>query len=498
MNLSLSLDNIFSKFKNKTAIVIGKRKYKYDYLKRQSDQIINQFRSEKINTKDIILIFNNKNIEEFIMMIACIRSGVIYANIDPTLPLSRISSIIKNLKPKVFFSKKFEKNIIRILEKKKIFKIKKINKNLVLQKNNFSKNYPLYIIYTSGSSGIPKGVCVDHNNVISFVRWCKNKFNIFSHDKITNLNPMYFDNSVFDFYNSIFNGATMIVFKENEVKNTQLIIKTLKENKCTIWYSVPSLLIYCQNLRSFEMKNLFDIKKIIFAGEPYPKSKLFELFSKFSKNIQFFNAYGPTETTCLCSAHKIRKSDFKTDNNLITLGQLNDKNSIFKINISKNKSSNRINKGELHIGGDFVSQGYYKNKKLTIQKFYTKIIRDKKVRFYKSGDIVSKDTKQNFHFRGRSDNQIKIMGYRIEIEDIEMNINKLKYVNQSCVLFNKKEQKEVLVAFVSLKNINLDKLKKDLKNLIPFYMMPKKFIKMESLPFNRNGKIDKNKLKKLL
>ena len=309
---------------------------------------------------------------------------------------------------------------------------------------------------------------------------------------------MYFDNSVFDFYNSIFNGATMIVFKENEVKNTQLIIKTLKENKCTIWYSVPSLLIYCQNLRSFEMKNLFDIKKIIFAGEPYPKSKLFELFSKFSKNIQFFNAYGPTETTCLCSAHKIRKSDFKTDNNLITLGQLNDKNSIFKINISKNKSSNRINKGELHIGGDFVSQGYYKNKKLTIQKFYTKIIRDKKVRFYKSGDIVSKDTKQNFHFRGRSDNQIKIMGYRIEIEDIEMNINKLKYVNQSCVLFNKKEQKEVLVAFVSLKNINLDKLKKDLKNLIPFYMMPKKFIKMESLPFNRNGKIDKNKLKKLL
>jgi D-alanine--poly(phosphoribitol) ligase subunit 1 len=498
MNLSLSLDNIFLKFKNKNAIVIGKKKYKYDYLKKQSNQIIEQFKNEKINTKDIILIFNNKNIEEFVMMIACIRYGVIYANIDPKLPSDRIRLIIKNLKPKIFFSKKFNKDILKILDKKKIFKNKKFNKSIVLNKNNLSQNNPIYIIYTSGSSGAPKGVCVDNKNLISFIKWCKNKFNISSHDKITNLNPMYFDNSVFDFYNSIFNGATMVVFNENELKNTQLIMKILKKNRCTIWYSVPSLLIYCQNLRSFEMKKLFEVKKIIFAGEPYPKIKLHELFKKFSKKIQFFNAYGPTETTCLCSAHRVREIDFKTDTNLVTLGKLNDKNSIFKINILKKDSSSKINKGELHIGGDFVSQGYYNNSKLTLEKFYTKIIRKKRVRFYKSGDIVAKDAKGNFYFKGRSDNQIKIMGYRIEIEDIEMNINKLKYVKQSCVLFNKQRETGVLVAFVSVKNITLNKLIKDLKKLIPFYMMPKKIFMMENLPFNRNGKIDKNKLKKLL
>jgi D-alanine--poly(phosphoribitol) ligase subunit 1 len=171
---------------------------------------------------------------------------------------------------------------------------------------------------------------------------------------------------------------------------------------------------------------------------------------------------------------------------------------IFKINILKKDSSSKINKGELHIGGDFVSQGYYNNSKLTLEKFYTKIIRKKRVRFYKSGDIVAKDAKGNFYFKGRSDNQIKIMGYRIEIEDIEMNINKLKYVKQSCVLFNKQRETGVLVAFVSVKNITLNKLIKDLKKLIPFYMMPKKIFMMENLPFNRNGKIDKNKLKKLL
>ena len=497
MNLSLNLIKVFERYKNKTAIIIGKKKYSYNFLKIKSDQIISQFKQENINTKDVVLIFNNKNIEEFLMMIACLRSGVIYSNIDPSLPGDRIRLMVKNLNPKIFYSKKYTKNILNNINKKKIFRIRKTNKVSSKASNKFSKFNPLYIIYTSGSSGIPKGVCVNHNNVINFIKWSKKKFKIQSKDNITNLNPMYFDNSVFDFYNSIFNGATMVVFKEDDVKKPENIMKIIKTNNCTIWYSVPSLLIYCQNLRAFEIKNFFKIKKIVFAGEPFPKYKLYDLFKKFRENIIFFNAYGPTETTCLCSAHKINLKDFKSNYNLVTLGKLNDGNCLFKINVTKkNYIYKNFKKGELHIGGSFVSDGYYKNKKLTSEKFYELKSKNKKVRFYNSGDLVIKDKKGFYHYKGRSDNQIKIMGYRIELEDIEMNINKLKYVNQSCVLLDKNKQSTSLVAFISSKNKNLFTFKQDLKKHLPHYMMPKKFVFMKSLPFNRNGKLDKNRLKK--
>lgn len=499
MNLSIKLDKIFSIFRDKTSIIIGKKKYTYNYLKTKSDQIIAQFNQQNIRIKDVVLIFNNKKIEEFLMMIACLRTGIIYSNIDPSLPGDRIRLIIKNLNPKIFYSKKYTKNILKNIDKKKIFRIRKSNISSLKVSNKFSKLNPLYIIYTSGSSGVPKGVCINHNNVINFIKWSKKKFSIQSNDNITNLNPMYFDNSVFDFYNSIFNGGTMVVFSENDVKKTSNIMKIIKNNNCTIWYSVPSLLIYCYNLRAFEIQNFFKIKKIIFAGEPYPKYKLYELFKKFRENIIFFNAYGPTETTCLCSAHKINLKDFKSNYNLVTLGKLNDKNCFFKIKATKkNYISKNHKQGELHIGGSFVSDGYYNDKKLTSEKFYEVKNKKRKIRFYKSGDLVIKDKKGFYYYKGRSDNQIKIMGYRIELEDVEMNINKLQDVSQSCVLFDKNKQSSSLVAFISSKKKNLPSLKEDLKKILPYYMMPKKFILMRSLPFNRNGKLDKNRLKKLI
>ena len=159
-------------------------------------------------------------------------------------------------------------------------------------------------------------------------------------------------------------------------------------------------------------------------------------YLKFRENIIFFNAYGPTETTCLCSAHKLSKR-FKSNYNLVTLGKLKDKN-WFKIKSTKKiHVSKKYKQGELHIGGSFVSDGYYNDKKLTSEKFYELKNKKKKIRFYNSGDLVIKDERGFYHYKGRSDNQIKIMGYRIELEDVEMNINKLQDVSQSCVLLIK-------------------------------------------------------------
>ena len=488
MNLSIKLDKIFSIFRDRTSIIIGEKKYSFRYLKLKSDLILKRFKRKRVSRDDVVLIFHKKNIDEFVMMIACIRAGVIYCNVDPELPKERLKNIISNLNPKLFYSKKFSKKEIEIIKSRKILKKKKIELKINKTANNFAKKTNLYIIYTSGSSGKPKGVAISHDNVMNFIEWSKKKFKINSKDRLTNLNPMYFDNSVFDFYNSIFNGATMVVFKERDLNSPTKIKEIIRKNNCTIWYSVPSLLIYCQNLRAFEIQKFYNIKKIIFAGEPYPKKKLYELYKKFRKNILFFNAYGPTETTCLCSAHKIQSKDFETKKNLITLGKLNDKNCTFKIDSKKHD-------GELHIGGSFVANGYYKNNKLTYRKFY----RDKRyINFYKSGDIVNKDSKGFFHFKGRIDNQVKIMGHRIELEDVEMNINKLKEINQSCVMVNKDKSPNSLVAFVSTKIKSIDSLKKQMKKNLPNYMLPKTLLIMKNLPKNRNGKIDRLRLKKYL
>ncbi len=509
-NLGNFFEEIALKNKNFTAIQNEKESVTYGELFQLVIKLSNKMISDKIQLGDTIAIGNTKKICSFAMMLACLRIGVSYVNIDTKAPLNRNQNIINICKPKkIFFDcKKNSKYIdqlcqitnsksIEILAYEKLSKanlgINKVNQNF---KNKFlvDSSTIAYIMFTSGSTGVPKGVAVTHQNILHFIAWGSNRFKIKNYDRFANLNPMYFDNSVFDFYISLFSGACILPVSRELLNKPLKLISYINKMKCTIWFSVPSLLIYLMTMKVLTLNNLACLRLIIFGGEGYPKIELLKLFNEFSSNAEIVNVYGPTECTCICSSHKLSKKDFQKLDGLPSLGKLN-QNFDYLILNDDNKRSKF---GELCLIGPNVSAGYFNDIVLTNKCFIN--IKDQSrfmKRMYKTGDLV-KEISKNLYFIGRKDNQIQHLGYRIELEEIENYLVKLEKISQAAVLYIKNYTTHgKIIGFVSsLENLKQENIKKHLKKDLPDYMIPERILVFTKLPKTPNGKIDRKALSK--
>ena len=250
---------------------------------------------------------------------------------------------------------------------------------------------------------------------------------------------------------------------------------------------------------AFKKSSFKYIKKIIFGGEGFPKIKLKELFLIKSKNTDLYNVYGPTECTCICSSYKITKLDFYK-NEMQKLSPLGKKlSNNFNYTIMKN---NRICKigdiGELVITGCNVGKGYFNNGKETANKFIQNPLNNNTIEVaYKSGDLVYIDkNNKHIYFKGRKDSQVKIKGHRIELQDIENNINKINKVNECFVEHRRTDEEDLIICWISHNN-KISYIEKEIQKLLPKYMLPNKYIELKNLPKNNNGKIDRVKLKSL-
>lgn len=345
-------------------------------------------------------------------------------------------------------------------------------------------------MFTSGSTGFPKGVVISHKNLSYFIEWSTKYFKINHKSVLTNLNPLHFDNSVFDIYSSLLNGACLVPVKKKELFEPEILLKKLNYLKCDIWFSVPSLLSFILTIANKKIFNQLKLKKIIFGGERFPINSM-KIILPYLKNTQIFNVSGPTECTCICSAHKVSTKEILNLKN-IPVGKIN---SYFKFKlVSKDKTTKH---GELYLEGPAVSSGYYNNKEITKMKFY----KVNKFFGYKTGDIFKKYKKNNFIIIGRVDNQIKFLGHRIELEEIE-NIIIKKYGIEECLLSIKKIKNypyEKLICYVRKNNnkkINDNNLFK-LSSFLPYYMCPKEVKYIIKFKYNKNGKLDRNFYKKL-
>jgi D-alanine--poly(phosphoribitol) ligase subunit 1 len=340
----------------------------------QLNQIVNQtsrflIGSFKISNGDVVCISGLKKIETFCMMLACLKIGAIYSVFDSDSPINRVLTIFSSCQPKLIVA---EAGFIDLVQKKSdVKKIAFLENNFIEKKlvkkfssNNFSEvasvniNNPAYIMFTSGSTGIPKGAVISHANLISFISWSKKEYGFSANDKLTNVNPLFFDNSVFDFYSSIFSGATLVPFSKNEVSNPALLMQKINEIGCTSWFSVPSLLIYLEAINTLVPENMQKINRFIFGGEAYPKSKLIKLFKLYSHRAEIYNVYGPTECTCICSNYKISAEDFNDLSGLAPLGNLIENFNYLILN-DKLEPVMEDEIGELCLLGPNVGLGYF-------------------------------------------------------------------------------------------------------------------------------------------
>jgi D-alanine--poly(phosphoribitol) ligase subunit 1 len=467
-----------------------------------SNRIAHYFVSIGLKKGDVIALFNNKSPLGYGCMLAALKTGIIYTNLDLTSPYQRIKKILERCQPKfVFFdmecairSEVDEMSIPSVnLYEQFEERIKDCSSALPAFTKNVTGSEGAYIMFTSGSTGFPKGAVITHANLINFIAWGQNEFGITQDDIMTNANPIYFDNSVFDFYVALFSGAQLVPLTNELTRDPFTLVKEVAKAQCTTWFSVPSLLVYLMTTKALGAGSLPHMKRFIFGGEGFPKPKLKKLYEQYGSTAQLFNVYGPTECTCICSSYIISDGDFEDMNNLAPLGYLAPNFDHVLINTDETGMF-----GELCLKGPNVGAGYFNDPERTKNSFiqhpynsnYNEIV-------YRTGDLVQLDEKGQLHFKGRADNQVKHMGYRIELEEIESLLNTIAYVDEAAVIYERiNESLGQIVAFVSVAFVKEPaEVLSDLKLLVPEYMVPRKLHILAGLPKNQNGKIDKVALK---
>lgn len=505
-NLGLLFYEVTNTYAKKTALRYPDGKvYTYEEINNLSNSIARLLLASNIKNGDVLAIFNQKSIYGYSLMLACIKIGVIYTNLDNTSPLARVEKIIDTCKPVALFFDEVSsdesdldlkhKDIpITILRSENVIQqITTYDKSNLAATNTVHGSQPCYLMFTSGSTGFPKGAVMSHSNLLNFIQWGQTTFSVTHADVFTNVNPIYFDNSVFDFYTSLFSGATLIPISHEIAKNAPQLVQAINQSGCTIWFSVPSLLVYLLTTKALSNNDFASIKRISFGGEGFPKNKLKELFEIFGSRITLYNVYGPTECTCICSSYIVSQKDFENMHELAPLGFMspNFGYEILPIN------DDNTEYGELGLLGPCVGLGYYNDAERTAVSF----VQNKKVSYhqimYKTGDLVQRAPNGYLYFKGRVDNQVKHMGYRIELEEIEAAFSSLPYINEVGVVYEKlSAELGQIKAYVNLNNPlkEIKDIAEDIKKVLPPYMVPRKIVVMPFLPKNANGKIDRKQL----
>ena len=477
----------------------------YEELNKFANRIARFLINRGVGARDVVCLSGEKSALTFATLIACLKLGAPYCVLDPDSPVERLRKMLAICRPRLLLAEgEFPAewaDAARHLEIELCIEdawdLSNYDDTNLSQTEQITGSNPAYIMFTSGSTGFPKGAVITHSAVLNFIEWSRSTFRISSDDVVTNLNPLFFDNSVFDFYATLLNGACLTPFSALEVREPKQLVEKIAAAGCTLWFSVPSLLIFLQTMRATNGHNLKSIRRFIFGGEGYPKAKLKSLYETYSPAAEFFNVYGPTECTCICSSYKISDDDFTELQTLPALGQIAENFSSLILD-ETGAAVARGEIGELCLLGPNVGLGYYNDAEQTAASFVQNPLNDKFPEImYRTGDLVSLGSDGKLYISGRRDNQIKHMGHRIELEEIESALNNLDYISEGAALYGSFNGLGRIVAVVAADSqFTDDQIRRDLKQLLPGYMVPASFYRETMLPRNANGKLDRNLLAK--
>lgn len=508
-NLGLFFDELAATHAERPALRYEPKTYSYAVLADWADRLATLLLARGLQRGDVIAIGHEKQPLSYALMLAALRLGVPYVNIDVASPLARSSRILEASGALLLFcDDPAYVGVMAELAATHGCSLIVLNEVILPTASEVDRSRQLelcqsvdgacvaYIMYTSGSTGIPKGVAVTHQNVLHFIEWGKTRFGVTEQAIFANLSPMYFDNSVFDFYVGLFSGAALAPVARGLLTDPYALCSYVGQMRCTIWFSVPSLLIYLMAMKAMTTEGLPELRCIVFGGEGYPKVELNKLFRIFSRQASLVNVYGPTECTCICSAHTLTEQDFDNLAGLPTLGRLNPN---FDYSILDESGRDAV-QGELCLIGPNVASGYFNDPERTTTAFFTLTDPGRYgKRMYRTGDLVREEGGL-LYFVGRKDNQIKHMGYRIELEEIERALAELPCINQAAVIYERTNAAYgKLIAFAaSSEGLNEENILHQLAQSIPHYMLPNKLIMMQELPKNPNGKVDRHQLRAML
>jgi len=497
----------YAKDVNRKAVIYHDKVMTYAQLEKYSNAFAD-FLLKNGKDESPVVIYGHKEEEFLPCMYGALKAGRAYVPVDITFPTDRLEMVLSDVAPEFFVTLRdtdvFVGDNTKRLAVDKIDEIFASYKGGAVDSSNWVKEEDnCYILFTSGSTGRPKGVPINRANIENLAKyilpWCDIQADT---DIITNQISFSFDVSVISVYMGVSLGKTLYTIDKTMMETPATLYEGLEKSNLSFWVSTPSFAELCAMSDHFNEKMLPKLKRFLFCGETLTH-KLVDLLNERFPNADIVNTYGPTEATVLVTASKITR-EMAEDSKPIPIGKPLPEVE-FRIVDSEGKPVKEGETGELQIISDNVGHGYYGRPDLTQKAFFETESRGEKKRGYRTGDACYQCGEQ-YYFCGRMDFQIKLNGYRIELEDIENNMVKIENVSRAVVIPVMKEEKvDYLAAFVlSTKEVEGSKLreitriKSELAKLVPAYMVPRKIVVCSSLPTNTNGKVDRKELAKQL
>ncbi len=422
-----------------------------------------------VNSPIIVKVSRFK--ESIVNFLAVLLSNNHYIPVDEDIPLEKLNKIIKASKAEYVISTKEDDSGLKVID---FANVKNVYPFEEFSKDFNEKNYS-FIMFTSGSTGDPKGVIKNHKNIISFVENYVSTFPFLGQERIANQTPFFFDASAKDIYLSLKLKAALFIPSKTRFSLPMETIKYLNENKITYISWVPSILTMIAKTRTLNFVKPESLKYVFFVGEVF-QPKYLNMWIEALPNVRYFNIYGSTEVMGVSLYYEIKKH---FDGESIPTGKALKNNNVY------------LADGEIIVNSDQVAVGYLNNpESKTFEYSNGKTL-------LHTGDFANYDAEQNIVFASRKDYQIKHLGYRIELQEIEASLINLDYISQCCAVYD--ENSDKIVLFVSL-NKDIEEANRkiliDAKEKLQFYMVPNKVIVLDELPLNTNGKIDRLNLKR--
>jgi len=487
-----------SKFPDKIVFADEKSSITYSELKQHAKKIGTRILNQTTNTsKSPIVVFVDRNIESLVSFMGVAYSGNFYVPIDIHMPKLRIELILQTLNPvatvvlqtDLAFAKSVAPALLTIIYEEAIHGNIDVEILSAVRRKAIDRD-PLYATFTSGSTGIPKGVITCSQSVVDMTDVLVSTFGFNENSIFGNQNPFYFDASIKDIYCTLKCGATMYLIPKSAFLFQANLVGFLNMYQINVVLWSAAAIALVANVNGFETAKPEYLKSVMFSGEVM-HNKVLNYWRKILPNTLFVNLYGPTEITSVCTYYKIEKPF--ADDEVLPIGNSFRNTEIILLN-AENKPVAPGEIGEICVRGCCLALGYYNNPEKTSEAFCQNPLNPHYPEaIYRTGDLAKYNELGEIMFLSRKDNQVKHMGQRVELGEIEILINSLEKIEASFCFYDHDKQK--IISIFQGKEADNKYIINQIKDRIPKYMYPNTMIQLETLPYNLNGKIDRTLLK---
>jgi amino acid adenylation domain-containing protein len=502
-------------FPDREAIRFSGHSLTYAELVAQANSLASVLREQSVGRGDRVGIYMNKGLESAVALYGIMQAGAAYVPLDPFAPVPRLSFVIRNCGIRWLVTKPNKLNELRQMVEAQIglecliglsneddLPVRCLTWEDALSRT--AEGPPAvgtieqdlaYILYTSGSTGDPKGIIHTHRSGLAFAEWAATTYDLHHEDRLSNHAPLHFDLSTFDFFAGALAGATTVIIPEALTKFPANLSKLIQDERISVWYSVPFALIQLLLRGGIETRDMSALRWVLFAGEPFPTKHLRQLMATLPQP-RYSNLYGPTETN-VCTYYHVPPLPEESDES-IPIGQPCANAEALVVD-ADNRPVASDEVGELLIRGPLVMRGYWGRPDLSEKGFFRRQSFDHyEDTFYRTGDLVQLDPDGNFKYLGRKDRQIKTRGYRVELDEIEIALLSHEGVQEAAVYpIPDGEGSNLIEAAVILRSeiaLETSALLDHVAGRLPPYAVPAKINIVADFPRTSTGKINRRKL----